>query len=83
MNDTCEVGLEQVQDVIFEHLELDVERNEITPETLWGSLTTDSLDCVELIMALEERFNTILPDGIFEQVFTVGEMTTFICSSLS
>ncbi len=83
MTDTCEIGLEEVRDVVFEHLELDTSKNDVTPDTLWDSLTTDSLDCVELIMALEERFNTVLPDYVFEGVFTVGEMTAFICSSLS
>lgn len=83
MTDLCDIEIEQVREVIFEELDLIVSRNEVVLDTLWSSLTTNSLECVLLIMALEERFSAILPDDIFEYVLTVGEMTEFICASLS
>ena len=38
----------------------------------------DSLDIVELVMALEEEFGTEIPDEDAEKLLTVGDVTKFI-----
>ena len=41
-------------------------------------LGADSLDIVELIMALEEEFDTEIPDGDAEKIVTVGDVVDYI-----
>ena len=41
-------------------------------------LGADSLDLVELIMALEEEFGIEIPDGDAEKVVTVGDVVSYI-----
>ena len=45
-------------------------------------LGADSLDTVELVMALEEEFETEIPDENAEQITTVQEAIDFISASL-
>jgi acyl carrier protein len=41
-------------------------------------LGADSLDIVELIMALEEEFDTEIPDSDAEKIVTVGDVVDYI-----
>ena len=45
-----------------------------------NDLGADSLDTVELVMALEEEFNLEIPDEIAEQVDTVGKAVELIAT---
>jgi len=54
--------------------ELSVDKDKIRPETTFiNDLGADSLDIVELIMALEEEFDISIPDDAAEKITTVGE----------
>jgi len=54
--------------------ELSVEKDKIRRETTFiQDLGADSLDIVELIMALEEEFDISIPDDEAEKITTVGE----------
>ena len=54
--------------------ELSVEKDKIRRETTFiQDLGADSLDIVELIMALEEEFDISIPDDVAEKITTVGE----------
>ena len=54
--------------------ELSVEKDEIRRETTFiQDLGADSLDIVELVMALEEEFDINIPDDQAEKITTVGE----------
>ncbi len=67
----------QVQNIVAEQLEVDKEK--ITPEaTFANDLGADSLDTVELVMALEEEFNVDIPDEVAEQITTVGKAVEHI-----
>ena len=44
----------------------------------YNDLGADSLDIVELIMALEEEFDTEIPDADAEKVVTVGDVVEYI-----
>ena len=53
---------------------LSVDENAVVPEAKFGDdLDADSLDLVELVMALEEEFNIEVPEDELEGVATVGQ----------
>ena len=58
--------------------QLGAEEDEITPETSFEDLIADSLDIVELIMALEEEFDLEIPDEDAEKLTTVGAAVAYI-----
>ena len=68
---------EKVRDIIAE--QLDVDKETITMDTdFLKDLEADSLDAVEIIMALEEEFNIEIPDEKAEEFHEVHEMVEYI-----
>lgn len=68
---------EKVKKIIVE--QLGVEEDEITLESSFiDDLGADSLDIVELIMALEEEFDLEIPDSEAEKLQTVGDAVDYI-----
>ncbi len=68
---------ETIQTVIAGQLEIDV--SQVTPEAKFvKDLGVDSLDIVELIMALEERFGIEIPDEQAEKIVNVGDVMRYI-----
>lgn len=68
---------EKVKKLIVE--QLGVEEDDIAMESSFiDDLGADSLDIVELIMALEEEFNLEIPDSQAEKIATVGDAVTYI-----
>lgn len=56
------------------------EAEEINAESeLMGDLGIGSMDLLSLLCALEEEFNTHLPERIIRKVVTVGDMVDAIC----
>ena len=73
-----EAIFERVKEVIGEQLGID-DIETITMETTFiEDLGADSLDIVELIMALEEEFDMEIPDADAEKVVTVGDVVEYI-----
>lgn len=69
--------LEKVKKIIVE--QLGVEEDEIAMESSFiDDLGADSLDIVELIMALEEEFDLEIPDSDAEKITTVGDAVDYI-----
>jgi acyl carrier protein len=59
--------------------QLSVEEDKITPEANFANdLGADSLDTVELVMALEEEFDIEIPDEAAEKITTVQEAVDYI-----
>lgn len=58
--------------------QLGVEEEGISLETSFAELNADSLDIVELIMALEEEFDLDIPDEDAEKIRTVGDAVSYI-----
>ena len=59
--------------------QLDVEKEKVKPETSFiNDLGADSLDIVELVMALEEEFGSEIPDEQAEKLLTVGDVVKYI-----
>ena len=68
---------EKVKDVIVE--QLGVAENAVTTEASFiDDLGADSLDIVELIMALEEEFDLEIPDADAEKIVTVNDVVEYI-----
>ncbi len=69
--------LEKVKKIIVE--QLGVAETSVTMEASFiDDLGADSLDIVELIMALEEEFDIEIPDSDAEKVVTVGDVVDYI-----
>lgn len=68
--------LEKIRSIVAE--QLGVEEEEIKEETSFEDLNADSLDIVELIMALEEEFDLEIPDEDAEKLTTVGAAVAYI-----
>ncbi|MDO9070193.1 MAG: acyl carrier protein [Deltaproteobacteria bacterium] len=70
---------EKVIDIIVD--KLGVDRSEVTPEAVFvDDLGADSLDLVELIMAMEEEFGMEIADEDAEKLRTVQDVISFISS---
>ncbi|HEY9666766.1 MAG TPA: acyl carrier protein [Coleofasciculaceae cyanobacterium] len=72
---------ERVKKIVIEQLEVDAEN--VTAEANFANdLNADSLDTVELVMALEEEFDIEIPDEAAEQIATVGAAVDYISNKV-
>jgi acyl carrier protein len=67
---------EKVKSLIVE--QLDVSAGKITMTTTFEDIDADSLDVVELVMALEEEFGLEIADEEVEKIKTVGDIVNYI-----
>ena len=68
---------DRVKDIIVEHL--NAKHEQLAPEAKFiEDLGADSLDTVELVMALEEEFGIQVPDEEAEKLASVGDVIRFI-----
>ncbi|MGE5851150.1 MAG: acyl carrier protein [Candidatus Methylomirabilota bacterium] len=68
---------EKVKKIIID--QLGVDEAEVTPEAKFiDDLGADSLDTVELVMALEEEFGIEIPDEDAEKIATVRDAINYI-----
>lgn len=73
---------EDVKKIIVE--QLGVEEDEVKPEAKFiDDLGADSLDTVELVMAIEEKFGIEIPDSDAEKISTVQDVVDYIESHTS
>lgn len=72
---------EKVKEIIAEQLDVDAEV--IKPETsLMKDLEADSLDAVEIMMALEDEFEIEVPDEVAEGFKNIGEIVKYVESKI-
>jgi acyl carrier protein len=71
---------EKVREVIMEQLGIEDESSITTATTFIDDLGADSLDVVELIMALEEEFGIEVPEVEAEKIVSVGDVVEYIKS---
>jgi acyl carrier protein len=68
---------QKVKDIIVEQLGVDAAEVK-TEASFVNDLGADSLDTVELVMALEEAFDMEIPDDQAEKIQTVGQAVDYI-----
>ncbi|MHB1016367.1 MAG: acyl carrier protein [Coriobacteriia bacterium] len=71
----------KVKDVIIDQLSVD-EGDVSLEASFFDDLGADSLDIVELVMALEDSFGVSIPDEEAESIKTVGDAVEFIAANL-
>lgn len=70
---------DRLKKVIIEQLEVDPE--EVRPESEFSSdLGADSLDCVELVVAIESEFDIVIPDDAAEKIYSFQDALDFVNS---
>jgi acyl carrier protein len=79
MGDGIEV---QVRSILAKHLGL--EPSEIEPEAnILDDLGADSLDVVEMVMALEHAFDIEVPDAEVEAMRTIADVERYVASAVA
>ena len=68
---------EQVKKILCDQLDLEEEQVNEDSEVI-DDLGADSLDIVDLVMTLEEEFDTEIPDENIENLKTVGDIVKYI-----
>lgn len=71
----------RVKEIIVEQLSVDPEQVTLQASFV-NDLGADSLDTVELVMALEEEFDLEIPDEEAEKITTVGQAVEYIKTKL-
>lgn len=72
----------KIKEAIVE--KLGVEESKVTPQASFiNDLGADSLDTVELIMELENKFNIQIPDEDQEKLQTVGDAINYVKSKIA
>ncbi len=70
-----------VADLVVE--QLGVDRDQIVPAASFiDDLGADSLDIVELVMAMEEKFDVEIPDEDAEKIQTISDATEYVKAKL-
>ena len=69
---------EKLKEIIIEQLGVEDEAAITMEATFVDDLSADSLDIVELIMSLEEKFELEIPDEDAEKIATVGDVVKYI-----
>ena len=68
---------EQIKKILCDQLDLDEEQVTEDSEVI-DDLGADSLDIVDLVMTLEEEFDTEIPDEDIENLRTVGDIVKYV-----
>ena len=70
---------DKIKDIIIDQLQ--VEESDVAMDTnLMKDLSADSLDAVEIIMAIEDEFGIEIPDEDAENIQTVGDLVKYVAS---
>ena len=74
--------VDKVRNLLSE--QLGVDRSEMKPSAkILDDLGADSLDVVELVMALEEAFDIEIPDDEAERMNTIGDVETYVAGQVA
>lgn len=76
------MSFEKIRDIVVE--QLGVDPSAVTPETsLMKDLEADSLDAVEIIMAIEDEFEIEVPDEDAEKFQNIGDIVRYVEDKLA
>jgi acyl carrier protein len=74
--------LKKIKSIVSD--KLSISEDQVTEEASFiDDLGADSLDTVELVMALEDEFNMDIPDEEAEKLSTVGKAMDYILTNLA
>ena len=79
------MGIAEIKNRVIEIIanQLGIEENDVTAEaSVIDDLGADSLDVVELVMALEEEFDLEIPDEEAEKITSVQNIFDYMASAL-
>lgn len=76
MSDNNEIS-KQVIEIVVDQLDVKIEEVEAS-KSFTDDLQADSLAIVELVLALEEKFDVKIPDDDVDRIKTVGDAISFI-----
>lgn len=71
--------LEKVTEIVIDQLGVDKEHATPTA-SIADDLAADSLDCIELVMALEEEFGLAIPEEDMEKLKTINDVVDYLIS---
>lgn len=71
---------EKIREIVA--AQLNVDPASITAETRFDDLNADSLDVVEVIMALEDEYGISIPDEAAEHMKNIGAVAEFIAENI-
>ena len=71
---------DKVTEIIANQLAVNIK--DITDNTTFSDINADSLDVVDIIMALESEFNLQIPDEEVDNFNTIGDLASFITKIL-
>lgn len=72
--------LEKVTEIVIDQLGY-VGKEQVTPTaSIVDDLAADSLDCIELVMALEEEFGIAIPEEDAEKLKTINDAVEYLAS---
>ncbi len=72
----------KVKEIVIEQLDLDIELSELNNASSFvDDLGADSLDTVELVMALEEEFECEIPEEEAEKITTVQQAIDYVTAN--
>lgn len=69
--------LDEVKEILSEQLSIDAGRIDMD-SNLEDDLGADSLDAIDIVMTIEDRYSVEVPDEIIESMKTVEDIVTFI-----
>lgn len=69
---------EKVKDLIADQLDVDDKEGITMDSSITDDLGADSLDVVDLVMALEDEFSVEIPEDQVENIKTVGDIVKYI-----
>ena len=69
---------EKVKDIIADQLDVDYKDSIAMESVITDDLGADSLDVVDLVMALEDEFSVEIPEDQVENIKTVGDIVKYI-----
>ena len=68
--------LEQVKEIVADGLGVDV--SELEEETTFESLGADSLDLMDMIMSMEDKFSVEIDSEKLQELTTIGDIVTYL-----
>ncbi len=69
---------EKVKDLIADQLDVDDKESITQDSSITDDLGADSLDVVDLVMAIEDEFSVEIPEDQVENIKTVGDIVKYI-----